>query len=106
MRELTPRQVQEFLQQADTKPLLLDVRESWEYDICHIEGSTLLPMSQISEQLETLDKTQEIILICHHGMRSRQVGVYLSGNGFDKLINLQGGIEAWAQEVEPTMPHY
>ncbi len=106
MRELTPRQVQEFLQQADTKPLLLDVRESWEYDICHIEGSTLLPMSQISEKLETLDKTQEIILICHHGMRSRQVGVYLSGNGFDKLINLQGGIEAWAQEVEPTMPHY
>lgn len=88
--------------------MLLDVREPWEFDRCHIAGSELIPMQQIPTAVEQarLDPAREIVVICHHGIRSRQVAYYLEHFGFTKLINLEGGVEAWAQDVDPTMERY
>lgn len=106
MRHFTPRQLKEYLEQADSPPQLVDVRESWEYRTCSIMGSEHIPMSRIASSLDLLDPNREIVVICHHGIRSRQVGYYLESMGFDNLINLAGGINAWAREVDPDMPVY
>jgi len=82
------------------------VRESWEYDICHIKGSELVPMQTIPHQLEKLNPYQETIVICHHGVRSRMVGRFLEQSQFNNVINLSGGVTAWAQQVDQNMPNY
>ena len=105
MQQMTPRQLKSHLEQA-TSPLLLDVRESWEFDICSIENSILIPMGQIPTKLEQLNPKQEIIVICHHGIRSAQVCRYLEHQGFEQMINLSGGVEAWAQDVDTNMAVY
>ena len=86
------------------KPLLLDVREPWEYRIVHLEGSTLVPMRQIPQQAEALDPDRETVVICHHGIRSRQVARFLESRGFSNVINLAGGIDAWARNTDPELP--
>ena len=86
--------------------MLLDVREPWEYQYCHIPQSKLIPMGQIMDEIETLQPEQETILICHHGIRSRQVAYYLEQQGFTQVINLEGGVERWAQQVDTTMKRY
>ena len=106
MRQLTATQVNEHLQNAANAPMLLDVREPHEADICAIAGSVNIPLGQIPTAWETLDPDREIVLICHHGIRSMQAGLFLQQQGFENLINLTGGIDAWAQEVEPTMARY
>ncbi|CAC9638477.1 rhodanese-like domain-containing protein [bacterium endosymbiont of Bathymodiolus sp. 5 South] len=90
----------------NNQPLLLDVREQWEWDKCHFENSKLLPMGQIMSNIESLDKTQETVIICHHGIRSMQVARYFDAIGFEKIINLRGGIDAWAKKIDPSMPLY
>ena len=106
MRHFSARVLQRHLAASETMPLLLDVREEWEYEYCHIAGSILIPMGQIPARLEELDKKQEIVVICHHGIRSRHIGIYLEHAGFDNVINLEGGVEQWATDVEPTMQRY
>lgn len=108
MRRFSPRDLQAYLADNPTPPLLLDVREPWEYQICQMSGSQLIPMRQIplAVEAEELDPDQEIVVICHHGIRSRQVAYYLEQQGFDKVINLEGGVEAWAEEIDPAMPRY
>ena len=106
MRHFTPTQLKEYLQQATQPPLLLDVREPWEFEVCSIAGSSLIPMGQITANVDKLDPQQEIVIICHHGIRSRQTGYYLERMGFSNLINLDGGVEAWAREVDPNMQTY
>jgi rhodanese-related sulfurtransferase len=106
MRHFSARELQHHLAASETMPLLLDVREEWEYEYCHIAGSILIPMGQIPARLEELDKKQEIVVICHHGIRSRHIGIYLEHAGFDNVINLEGGVEQWATDVEPTMQRY
>jgi len=94
---------------ADTsraKPVLLDVREPWEFDTCHIEGATPLPMKTITERVSELDPNATIVCICHHGGRSAQVAAFLERNGFAHVINLTGGIHAWSLNVDPTIPTY
>lgn len=86
--------------------MLLDVREPWEFETCAIEGAQLTPMREIPDACEELDREREIVLICHHGIRSRQVGYYMEQMGFTNLINLSGGVDAWALEVDPHMPRY
>ena len=93
-----------YLQQAS--PLLLDVREPWEFEICHIEGSTNLPMGQIPQRVEDLPDSGEIVVICHHGVRSQQVIRFLQGQMTASLINLDGGVDAWARGVDRDMPLY
>ncbi len=87
-------------------PFLLDVREPWEFEKCHLAGSELVPMRQIPMAAEDLDPEKETVVICHHGIRSRQVAFYLEQQGFKNVINLEGGVEAWAQDVDPTMNQY
>jgi rhodanese-related sulfurtransferase len=106
MRRFSASDLKAHLEQCDEQPLLLDVREPWEFEKCHLAGSMLVPMRQIPYALEELDQNQEIVVICHHGIRSRQVAYYLEQQGFDKVINLEGGVEAWAQDIDPTMKRY
>jgi rhodanese-related sulfurtransferase len=107
MTQITPQLLQQWLSDSGRKPpVLLDVREPWEYQTCRIEGSTLAPMNTIPSRVQDLDPGTETVVICHHGARSFQVGLFLERNGFSNLYNLQGGINAWADQVEPTMPRY
>jgi len=106
MREFDAQQLEQYLKACDSRPLLLDVRQPWEYDVCHIAGSQLIPMGQIPAQLNELDKSRETVVICHHGIRSRQAGYYLEQAGFDNVINLKGGVDAWAKVIDKTMATY
>ena len=106
MLEITARELKEYLTIADPPPLLLDVREAGEYAICRIDGSRHIPMNQVPQSLDDLDPERETIVICHHGMRSARVANYLEQVGFDRVLNLDGGINAWAREVDPDMPTY
>ena len=93
-------------QLKNEKPLLLDVREPWEYEICHIDGSINIPMGHIPQQLAQLKDATEIVVICHHGIRSQNVIRFLQQQSFDGLVNLDGGVDAWAREVDLDMPLY
>jgi rhodanese-related sulfurtransferase len=106
VREFSATELQVHLQSAAERPLLLDVREPWEHGICHIEGSQLVPMGQIPAALGQLDPNRETVVICHHGIRSRQVAMYLEYQGFANVINLAGGVAAWARDVDHAMATY
>jgi rhodanese-related sulfurtransferase len=106
MRELTPDECKAYLEQADTRPMLLDVREPWEYQIVHLEGSQLVPMRKVPETVAAMDPHQEIIVICHHGIRSRQVALFLEHQGFSNVVNLSGGLDAWARHTDTSLPTY
>lgn len=86
--------------------LLLDVREPFEFQCAHIAGSVLIPLNQIPQRLGELDADQDIIVICHHGMRSQQAAAYLDCSGFKNVTNLQGGIDAWSRECDSSVPRY
>ncbi|HQO29819.1 MAG TPA: rhodanese-like domain-containing protein [Accumulibacter sp.] len=88
------------------RPLLLDVREPWEYAICRLAGSQPLPMSALPSNLDRLDRQAETVVICHHGIRSLQVAHFLERKGFASVYNLSGGIDAWADDVDPLMRKY
>ena len=106
MKEFSATQLQQYLQTTNDDPLLLDVREQWEFDRCKIDGSVLVPMGQIPGQLNELDPDRVTVVICHHGIRSRSVGNYLERAGFENIINLSGGVDAWAREVDLDMAVY
>ncbi len=91
---------------ARPSPLLLDVREPWEFETCKIEGATLIPMQTIPARIEELDDEAEIVCICHHGARSMQVAAFLERHGFTSVTNLTGGVHAWAVQVDSAMPKY
>jgi len=104
MLRMSAAQLAAHLQTA--APLLLDVREPWEFDICHIEGSLSMPMGQVPNRLDELQADDEIIVICHHGVRSQQVIWFLQQQAREKLVNLDGGVDAWARTVDADMPVY
>jgi rhodanese-related sulfurtransferase len=106
MRRLSVNEINAYLHQADQPPLLLDVREPWEYDICHLENSQLIPMRNIPAAIADLDLERETIVICHHGIRSRQVAMFLEHQGFSNVINMEGGMAAWTTHVDRNMPTY
>jgi len=87
-------------------PQLLDVREPWETQLCRIDGSLLVPMRSLPGELDQLDTRRPLVCICHHGHRSAHVTRYLMQQGFAAVYNLTGGVDAWAREVEPSMPVY
>ena len=107
MQQISARQLSQRLNDANqARPLLLDVREPWEYETCHIEGSQLMPMRAIAARYTELDAHIETVVICHHGARSLQVVMFLERQGFSNVINLNGGVAAWAHEVDLAMPKY
>jgi rhodanese-related sulfurtransferase len=85
---------------------LLDVREPYEFSLCHIEHSTLIPLGVLSRRFEELDSKSEIVVYCHTGVRSATAVAFLLSRGFTKARNLRGGITAWAEEVDQSMPRY
>ena len=107
MQHLTaPELAARLADPAAEPPLLLDVRENWEFETCHIAGSTQIPMHLVPIRAGELPDDREIVCICHHGARSMQVAAFLERNGFDKVTNLTGGVHAWAVQVDPSMPKY
>lgn len=106
MHQISVKDLKLLLDSDQSRTLLLDVREQWEFDICRIDGSTLVPMRQIHAAVEQLDRDRHTVVICHHGVRSRQVCLYLMQLGFNHVVNLQGGVQAWANEIDPGMPTY
>ncbi|MEB0140102.1 MULTISPECIES: rhodanese-like domain-containing protein [unclassified Undibacterium] len=91
---------------AKPAPLLLDVREPWEHETCHIGGVLLIPMHDVPARFNELDADRPIVCVCHHGARSMQVANFLERQGFSQVINLSGGVHAWATQVDPQMPTY
>jgi len=107
MQQLTVRQLADWLSDTDrSTPLLVDVRESWELELCRLDGIHHIPMHLVPARIGELDAQQETVVICHHGGRSMQVAMFLERQGFSKLINLAGGVAQWAQQVDPSMPQY
>ncbi|MCG5500689.1 rhodanese-like domain-containing protein [Ectothiorhodospira lacustris] len=107
MQHFTAPQLKTYLDQAgDNAPLLIDVREPWEYDIVHIQDSRLVPLDRLGSLVEDIPPDRELVMICHHGIRSRQAGMLLERQGFTRVINLTGGIDAWSRQVDPSLPCY
>lgn len=107
MRQMSTTELADWLADPQRdKPVLLDVREPVEFDICRIEGSQLMPMATVPSRLPDLDPDAEIVVICHHGGRSAQVCMFLERQGFARVVNLAGGVAAWAAQVDPSMPRY
>ena len=107
MDQITPVQLKAWLDDpARPAPVLLDVREPWEFDVCRLAGARLIPMRTIPARHAELDRDADIVAICHHGARSFQAGMFLEQMGFAGVINLQGGVAAWARDVDPAMPTY
>ena len=107
MKNLTPAQLAAWLADpALAKPLLLDVREPWEFHTCRVPDSLLVPMQEVPARLGEIDPGAEVVVICHHGARSLQVAQFLSQQGYAKVHNLTGGVDAWARCVDPAMPVY
>lgn len=102
---ITPAELDARMKRGD-ELLLIDVREVDEHEMARVEGARLLPLSIFQEWAGTLDPEAEIVVMCHHGIRSAQVCAFLSRQGFTKLSNLAGGIDRWAQEVDPNVPLY
>jgi rhodanese-related sulfurtransferase len=107
MKELSGHDVVDMRAQS---PLLLDVREPWEFALAaiRVEGLRTLhiPMNEIPGRLGELDAAQPVVCICHHGMRSAQVVAFLERQGFDAAYNLAGGIQAWSEQVDASVPCY
>ena len=91
---------------ARGKPQLLDVREPWEFQTARLAGSTLLPLRELPARFGELDAGADTVVICHHGGRSMQAAIFLERQGFARLHNLAGGVDAWARSVDPAMPVY
>lgn len=110
MEHLSPAELAQWLANAEhdqrEDPVLLDVREPWEFDTCRIPGSQLMSMASVPARQEELDPERPVVCICHHGARSMQVAAFLERAGFSKVYNLTGGVHGWALQVDPAMPTY
>lgn len=103
--EITPAELKKKLD-AGERLLLIDVREPWEHQTCHIEGARLIPMRNIPANLQSLDVEEPVICYCHHGMRSLDVTVWLQKQGVESARSLAGGIDKWSAEIDPKVPRY
>jgi rhodanese-related sulfurtransferase len=92
--------------EAGDEMVLLDVRERWEYAVAHIPGSILIPLSELSRRLSEIDPLDEIVTVCHHGIRSASAQSILIEAGFLDVKNMTGGIDAYSLTADPTIPRY
>lgn len=107
MRSISAPELAAWLADAGReKPLLLDVREPWEYERARIAGAQLVPMREVPARLDDIDPGRDVVAICHHGGRSAQVALFLERNGYRKVLNLVGGVDAWSRTVDPAVPLY
>ncbi len=94
------------MRSTGTEHRVLDVREASELDVCELEGALHIPMAEIPARVEALPTNQPLVVLCHHGARSQMVVDFLRNAGFDNAVNLEGGIEAWACEIDQSMRRY
>ena len=105
--EIAPRELASQLALSQDAPILLDVREPWEFAIAQIAGSKSIPMGEIpSRVFQDLDPEAHIVTVCHSGVRSLNVAVWMRNQGFEKVQSLSGGIDGWSREVDPAVPRY
>lgn len=104
--EMSAGELRDALRQGDPV-CLVDVREDDEWALCRIPGAVHIPLSQFAQRGPAeLDSGVRVVLYCHHGVRSRRAQEFLLARGFAGAVNLAGGIDAWAREVDPSMPRY
>jgi len=104
--EISVEEVKEKLDARDSFTLL-DVREPWEFETARITGAKLMPMGDIpSRAHQELDPDDHIVVLCHHGVRSMNVTVWLRQQGFEKAQSMRGGIDAWSRRVDEKVPKY
>ena len=103
--EITPNEAKAIIN-ARQDVVLLDVRTQEEYELARVEGAVLIPMHELQSRVEELDPDRPTIVMCHHGMRSYQVALFLQSLDFPEVANLAGGIERWSVEVDPSVPRY
>ncbi len=103
--EITPAEVKQKMDAHDPF-VLIDVREPHEYQICRIPGSKLIPLGEVPRRMSELDSADEIVVHCKSGMRSAKAVDLLMKSGFRKIHNLKGGILAWSDQVDPSVPKY
>src|SRR5690348_6235179 len=101
----TPTEARQLLQQLGDQGRILDVREPWEYSKVHLEGALHIPMAEIPGRLQELNSDHTYLVMCHHGSRSARVAAYLAEQSY-KAINVAGGIDAWAVELDPGLARY
>ena len=107
MRQLSAAELKAWLDDAARqRPVLLDVREPWEVQICALPGSLHVPMGEVPRRVAEIDAERPLVAICHHGARSMQVALYLEKNGYKNVHNLQGGVDAWSRTVDSSMAVY
>jgi rhodanese-related sulfurtransferase len=107
LKEISPIELAQWLSDPRReKPVLLDVREPWEWQTARIEGARHIPMREVPARAGEIDRAREVVAICHHGGRSQQVAMFLEKNGFAKVHNLVGGVDAWSRTVDPAVPLY
>jgi rhodanese-related sulfurtransferase len=103
--QLTPTELKARLDRGEALTVV-DVREPWELAVCALPGARHIPMRDIPAQVAQLPRDQDIVVLCHHGVRSQYVASFLERLGFERLHNLAGGIDAWAKDVDPSMAKY
>lgn len=103
--EIRPEELKARLDAGDP-PVLVDVRRQQEFDICRLSGSLLLPLDQLASSLDELDPADEIVLVCHHGIRSLDAAFFLRSNGFTRARSLAGGLDHWSLAIDPSVPRY
>jgi rhodanese-related sulfurtransferase len=101
---ITPAELKGRLERGE-RPELLDVREPWEFELARLEGSKLIPLSELPDRFTELDPAAETVVICHHGSRSAYATRALGQAGFRKVLNLEGGLDAYA-DVDGSVPRY
>ena len=107
IEQLPPPALRDWLNDPSRpRPLLLDVREPWEYGLCRIADSQSMPLNDLPQHCNELPRERDVVVICHHGVRSQHAAHFLEDAGFPRLYNLHGGIAAWAAQVDPAMPRY
>lgn len=108
MLEITPTELKAKLDNSDRNVHLVDVREPEELAFCNLEGAQHIPMLQLFTGLQAprAEPETEIVVFCHHGVRSLEAAKYLRLNGFANARSLAGGLEAWADDVDPSLPRY
>lgn len=108
MKQLAARDLSSHC--ASSRTLLLDVREPWEVSVASLAVPGVpvkhIPLSQVPDRLDEIDRSQSIVCICHHGVRSLQVVAFLAREGYESVYNLAGGIDAWSREIDPQVPRY
>jgi rhodanese-related sulfurtransferase len=103
--EISPRDVKELLARDD-KVLFVDVREQWEYDTAHLESSVLIPLREVPGNLQRIENADQVVIFCHHGMRSLDAAAWLRSQGVEGARSMTGGIDRWSTEIDSSIPRY